>query len=239
MFLFWFSYICHHRLVKHRIQYFLSLQSLLFFNIFVIIFHRLYGKTLTYWFYLQLLNVLTYPLILGIIKTNGVIAVKARVGFASEVDSGQLRNPVLAPDLKLGPSWLHFYHASKVDSREYSLCPVMKEKRVFKISDMVKFTLLNTIITCHKLIFLKFFLWYETVTLSSLSRIWENSRSNLNSKLAFSMNPVHWVVKYLEHLEQLFLGIPLRGYYCPEKRITSVLSLALAKVVFGKISFSQ
>ena len=43
-------------------------------------------------------------------------SVKVRVGSASQVDSGQLRNPVLTPYFKLGPSWLHFYHTSQVDS---------------------------------------------------------------------------------------------------------------------------
>ena len=31
-------------------------------------------------------------------------------------NSGQLENPVLTPYFKLGPSWLHFYHISQVDS---------------------------------------------------------------------------------------------------------------------------
>ena len=31
-------------------------------------------------------------------------------------NSGQLENPVLTPYFKLGPSWLHFYHTSQVDS---------------------------------------------------------------------------------------------------------------------------
>ena len=145
----------------------------------------------------------------------GLVSVKARVGSASQVDSSQLGNPALASDFKLCPSWLHFYYASQVDSREYNLCPVTNQKLIFKISDIVKFTLLDTIITFHKLIFLKFFLWYETVTLSSLSRTSENFRSNLNSKFAFSKDPSSmscnffkksnfhksFSAKYPEHLE--------------------------------------
>ena len=71
-------------------------------------------------------------------------SVKTRVGSASQVDSAQLENPVLAPDFKLGPSWLHFYNASQVDSHEHNLCPIMKQKLILKILDMIKFTLLNT-----------------------------------------------------------------------------------------------
>ena len=136
--------------------------------------------------------------------------VKVRVGSASQVHSGQLGNPVLALDFKLGPSWLHFYHASQVDSRDCSLCPVMKQMLIFKISDMVTFTLPNTIITFDKLIFLKFFLWYEAViTLSFLSRTSENYRSNLNRKLAFSKDPVHWVVTFLKN--QTFINVFLQS----------------------------
>ena len=65
----------------------------------------------------------------------------------SQVDSVQLGNPVFAPDFKLGPSWLYYYHASQVDSRERNLCPVTKPKLILKILDMIKFTLLNTKIT--------------------------------------------------------------------------------------------
>ena len=57
------------------------------------------------------------------------IIVKARVGFASQVDYGQLGNPALTPYFKLGPSWLHFYHTSQVDSREHNLCPVIRKSR--------------------------------------------------------------------------------------------------------------
>ena len=66
---------------------------------------------------------------------------------------------------------------------------------ILKISDTVKFTLLNTKIIFHKLIFLNFFLCYETTTLSTgmKCRIPENSRSNLNSKFALFKDPVHWV----------------------------------------------
>ena len=73
--------------------------------------------------------------------------VKARVGSASQVDSVQLGNPMFAPDFKLGPSWLHVYHASQVDSCEHNLCPVTKKKLILKILDMIKFTVLNTRIT--------------------------------------------------------------------------------------------
>ena len=135
--------------------------------------------------------------------------VKARVGSVSQVDFGQLGNLVLAPDFKLGPSWLHFYHASQVDSCECNLCPVTKQKLIFKISDMVKFTLLNTIITFDKLIFLKFFPWYKTVTPSFISRNLENFCSNLNSKLAFSKDPVHWVVTFLKN--QTFINVLLQS----------------------------
>ena len=57
---------------------------------------------------------------------------KVQVGYASQVDSGQLGNPVLAPDFKLGPSWLLFYHASKVDSRELNLCPLTHQTHLRK-----------------------------------------------------------------------------------------------------------
>ena len=76
-----------------------------------------------------------------------VDSVKARVGSASQVDSVQLGNPVLAPDFKLGSSWLHFYHISQIDSREHNLCPVTKQKLILKILDMIKFTPLNMKIT--------------------------------------------------------------------------------------------
>ena len=82
-------------------------------------------------------------------KPSHIENVKAWVGSTSQVDSSQLGNHVLAPDFKLGPSWLYFYHASQVDSREHNLCPVTKQKLVLKISDMVKFTLLNTKMTFH------------------------------------------------------------------------------------------
>ena len=75
------------------------------------------------------------------------VYVKARVGFASQVDSVQLGNPMLEPDFKLGLSWLHSYHAREVDFREHNLCPIMKQKMILKILDMIKFRLLNTEIT--------------------------------------------------------------------------------------------
>ena len=78
---------------------------------------------------------------------HAIIRFKARVGSASQADSVQLGKPVLAPDFKLGPSWLHFYHVSQVDSREHNLCPVTNQKLILKILDMIKFTLLNTKIT--------------------------------------------------------------------------------------------
>ena len=78
---------------------------------------------------------------------HAIIRFKARVGSASQADSVQLGNPVSAPDFKIGPSWLHFYPASQVDSLEHNLCPVTNQKLILKILDIMKFTLLNTKIT--------------------------------------------------------------------------------------------
>ena len=87
-----------------------------------------------------------FSLLIHLIITQ-IVNAKVRAGSASQVDSGQLGNPMLVPDSKLGPSWLHFYHASQVDCREHNLCPV--KKLILKISDMIKSTLLNTKITFH------------------------------------------------------------------------------------------
>ena len=57
--------------------------------------------------------------------------------------------------------------------------------------------------------FLKFFLWYDTVTLSSLSRILEKSRGNLNSQFDFSKDPVHWVEAFLKN--QTFINVLLQN----------------------------
>ena len=92
--------------------------------------------------------------------------VKAQGGSTSQVDSGQLRNPVLIAESHVGPSWLHFFQASQVDSSEHNLCSITKQKLILKILDVVKFTLLNTKILVHTL-FLKFFLWYDTNSLLS------------------------------------------------------------------------
>ena len=64
------------------------------------------------------------------------VDVRAQVKSLSEVGSGQLRNPVLAQDFKLSPNWLHFYHASPVDSCEDKLCPVTKQRLILKIFDI-------------------------------------------------------------------------------------------------------
>ena len=92
---------------------------------------------------------------------------KTRVGFASQVNFCQLGNLVLAPDFQPDLRWLYFYWATQGDPGEYNLCPVTKQKLILKTSDIVKFTLLNTKITFHKLMILRFFLWYETVTVLS------------------------------------------------------------------------
>ena len=72
--LFWFLYIYHHRLVKHS-----TLQNLIYFNSSILAQLSPYSP----------LNVLTYPLILGIIKFNSLIALyessnkMVRIGFVS------------------------------------------------------------------------------------------------------------------------------------------------------------
>ena len=74
MLLCWFLYIYRHRLVEHLTQCFLNLESSSkWHSIFLIASHHIYGKTLLSLFSSLTLNVLTYPLILGIIKANGLI----------------------------------------------------------------------------------------------------------------------------------------------------------------------
>ena len=51
---------------------------------------------------------------------------KARVGFASQVNSCQLGNLVLAPDFKPDLRWLHFYQATQGNPGEHNLWPVTK-----------------------------------------------------------------------------------------------------------------
>ena len=68
---FLFIYNFYHGLVKHLIHYFfkifyLSPNTFQSKHIFLLAFHHLYGKALIYCF-------LIYPLILGIIKTNGLV----------------------------------------------------------------------------------------------------------------------------------------------------------------------
>ena len=79
MFLFCFLYIYHHRLVKYLIQHFLNLQfspnSFIFFDSFSLSTRK--DTNLFIYFFSSpslTLNVLTHPLILGIIKTNGLKA---------------------------------------------------------------------------------------------------------------------------------------------------------------------
>ena len=101
--------------------------------------------------------------------------------------------------------------------------------------------------------FPKFFLWYETVTLSPLSQTSENSRSNLNSEFPFSHDPVHWVetflknffsnfhkrfpAKYPEHLEHFWdafarlLLFKEKNHFC--------FSLAFIIVINCKINLTQ
>ena len=88
----------------------------------------------------------TYPSSLINIEKILNRPVKDRVGSASQVDSVQLGNPVLAPDFKVDPSWLHFYHVSQVDSREHNLCPITKQQLILKTLDMIKFTLLRKLL---------------------------------------------------------------------------------------------
>ena len=95
-----------------------------------------------------------------------MLLLRTELNTRRKFDFGQLGNLVLAPDFKFSPSWLYFYHASQADSSEPNLCSITKQKLILKNSDMVKFILLNTKITFHKLMFPKFFQWYETVTLS-------------------------------------------------------------------------
>ena len=65
MFLFSFLYICYHRMVKHLIQYFFKssilVQIALYFS----------NNFISNFFQFQISY--TYPLILGILKTNGLI----------------------------------------------------------------------------------------------------------------------------------------------------------------------
>ena len=72
--------------------------------------------------------------------------VKPRIGIAPQVDSVQLGNPVLAPDFKLDPSWLHFYYVSEIDSREHNLCSIMKQQLILKTLDMIKLALLRKLL---------------------------------------------------------------------------------------------
>ena len=78
MFLFWFLYIYHHRLVNHSDQYFFESSILVqmvfyFSNSFSL--STLKNINLIFLFSSPFLtlNVLTYPLILSNIKTNGLI----------------------------------------------------------------------------------------------------------------------------------------------------------------------
>ena len=76
---FWFLYICYHRLVKHLIKYFLNLQSqpkqlYIFRNSFASSIKKDIDLLFLFLSPSSTLNVLIYPLILGIIKSNGVIA---------------------------------------------------------------------------------------------------------------------------------------------------------------------
>ena len=72
MFLFWFLYIYHHRLVKHLIQYLISLQpcpnGFIFFNSF----SPSMAKQI-YWLFVSLSSSLTLKHNLGYTKTNGFI----------------------------------------------------------------------------------------------------------------------------------------------------------------------
>ena len=76
MFLFWFLYICRHRLVKHLILFFFKYSILVqialnFSN------RKIIQKDINLLLLCLsplLLNVLRYPIILGIIKTDGLIA---------------------------------------------------------------------------------------------------------------------------------------------------------------------
>ena len=74
MFLFWFLYICRHRLVKHLTLYLfkssISVQIVLYFSNS---FSSSIRKDTNLLFPSLTLNVLTYPLVLGIIKTNSLI----------------------------------------------------------------------------------------------------------------------------------------------------------------------
>ena len=150
-----------------------------------------------------------------------------------QVDPVQLGYPVLSPDFKLGPSLLHFYHTSQVDSREHNLCPITKQKLILKILDMIKFTLLNTKITFLTYIDVSKVLsmiWYLTL----LSRTSENSRSNRNSKFSFFNYPVHWAVTFSKN--QTFINVFLQntqkiwsnsflGYLCRATTVQGTESL--------------
>ena len=70
-----------------------------------------------------------------------------RNGYVNpRIDSVQLGNPVLAPDFKLDPSWLHFYYVSQIDSHEHNLCSIMKQQLILKTLDMIKLTLLRKLL---------------------------------------------------------------------------------------------
>ena len=78
MLLFWFSYIYHHRVVKHLIQYLIEFNTsilvqtaLYFFNSFSSSIRKGIKLLFLYLSSSLILNVLTYPLILGNIKING------------------------------------------------------------------------------------------------------------------------------------------------------------------------
>lgn len=73
---------------------------------------------------------------------------------------------VLAPDFKFDTSWIYFYHTLKVNFSKRNSCPGTKLNIILKILNALKFTLLNTKMICQKLMFLKFFLCYETETFS-------------------------------------------------------------------------
>ena len=84
------------------------------------------------------------------------------------------------------------------------------------------------------------------VTLSSLSRTSENSRSNLNSKFAFSTDPVHWAVTFSK--DQTFINVffqnprniwsnSFQGYLCGAIKESLLFFLCrLSKSYFVKLT---